>query len=283
MSPFELVHRSHVRQALEEHDRLGAEEFMSQHGFGPARGYHLRHGGRIYDSKAILGVALEYATGDPAASADFAGGKDSAARVLHSLGFNVSFEGDTTSAESPATGEWREASEVGAEEAKAEWADAARDALIAVAGRYNAVISYKELANDVQIATGVRTKQLNHYWLGDVLSRVAAECAKRDEPLLSSLCINTAGSVGASYGTAVEMITGEAPEDPDVHAAGQRLLCHERFGATMPPDGGAPTLTAKLTASRERSSRAKPMERATETCPTCHMQLPATKVCNYCD
>ena len=68
--------------------------------------------------------------------------------------------------------EWREASEVGTEESRTAWAEAARPVLIEVAHRYHSVITYKELAAEVQRVTGIRTKQLTHYWIGDVLGRV---------------------------------------------------------------------------------------------------------------
>jgi hypothetical protein len=86
---FHLVTRIHVLSAIREHDQLGADAFLSTYGFGPAREYVLKHRGRSYDSRAILGVAHRYATGTPARSDEFSGGKDGAVKWLESLDFEV--------------------------------------------------------------------------------------------------------------------------------------------------------------------------------------------------
>jgi hypothetical protein len=52
-----------VVRAIEEYNRLGPERFFAEYGFGPARAHVLRYGGRSYDSKAILGAAYRFATG----------------------------------------------------------------------------------------------------------------------------------------------------------------------------------------------------------------------------
>ena len=46
-----------VESAVEEFDRLGRQKFLEKHGFGQAINYFLRPDGRLYDSKAICGVA----------------------------------------------------------------------------------------------------------------------------------------------------------------------------------------------------------------------------------
>lgn len=55
---------SSVLEAIEEFGALGREEFLSRHGFGEARSYHLLHDGRRYPSKAIVGVAHGFARPD---------------------------------------------------------------------------------------------------------------------------------------------------------------------------------------------------------------------------
>lgn len=50
--------RNAVLKAIAEYDRLGRDEFLAKHGYGPARKYVLIHKGRHYDSKAIAGVAF---------------------------------------------------------------------------------------------------------------------------------------------------------------------------------------------------------------------------------
>lgn len=184
----------------------------------------------------------------------------------------------------PVSGEWQEASEIGDPAAKAAWTEAARTELIEVAKRYQAVVTSKDLAVLVQRRSGVRTGQRAHYWMGDVLSRVATECDERGEPMLSAFCVNSQGSVGDAYGVAVQAIKGETPDDPDVHASRERLACHQRFEAQgLPDDGGSAALTPRLAASRARARKVRAAERVVPTCPTCYMELPATGPCNYCD
>jgi hypothetical protein len=83
------VRYEHVLRAIEEYDRLGQDRFLAQHGFGRAHGYLLTHGGRSYDSKAIVGVAYQHATGIRLRSSEFNGGRSGAAGVLGKLGFQI--------------------------------------------------------------------------------------------------------------------------------------------------------------------------------------------------
>jgi hypothetical protein len=86
---WDPVQPSHVRQAVAEYDKLGQDEFLARHGFGRARAYLLILDGKAYDSKAILGVAYELATGRPLTSHDFSGGVQGAAGVLQAMGFEI--------------------------------------------------------------------------------------------------------------------------------------------------------------------------------------------------
>ena len=85
------VTHADVIRAIEEYDRLGQEQFLAEHGFGRATAYLLIYRGRSYDSKAILGVAYQLATGRPLGSGDFSGGvaAQGAAHVLRALGFEI--------------------------------------------------------------------------------------------------------------------------------------------------------------------------------------------------
>jgi hypothetical protein len=89
MVAWEGVTRDHVLRAIQEYDRLGPDEFFSQHGFSYSRNYELVWDERRYPHKAILGTAYEFATGHRLASGDFEGGKAGAVRVLGKLGFTV--------------------------------------------------------------------------------------------------------------------------------------------------------------------------------------------------
>jgi hypothetical protein len=83
------VARADVIRAMEEYDRLGQDRFLTEHGFGRATAYLLIYQQRSYDSKAILGVAHKFATGQPIGPHDFNGGTYGAAKVLRKLGFEV--------------------------------------------------------------------------------------------------------------------------------------------------------------------------------------------------
>lgn len=83
------VRKADVVRALDEYDRLGAEQFFAAHGFAPTTTYDLVRDGRRYPPKAILGTAYELATGRRLASTDFEGGRSGAVRVLAQLGFTV--------------------------------------------------------------------------------------------------------------------------------------------------------------------------------------------------
>ena len=78
-----------VRQAIAEYDALGRDAFLAKYGFGPARRYFLRHEGRDYDSKAIVGAAIGFQHGQPLTASDFSGGDRTVAAALERLGFNM--------------------------------------------------------------------------------------------------------------------------------------------------------------------------------------------------
>ena len=89
MVAWDHVTRDDVLHAIQEYDRLGAQEFFAAHGFAPTTTYDLLWEERSYPPKAILGTAYELATGERLASGDFEGGKTGAVKVLGNLGFNV--------------------------------------------------------------------------------------------------------------------------------------------------------------------------------------------------
>jgi hypothetical protein len=85
----EDVKRDDVLRAIKQYDRIGPEQFFSEHGFGPSRSYELVWEERRYPHKAILGTAYELATGQRLNPGDFEGGKAGAVTVLRNLGFTV--------------------------------------------------------------------------------------------------------------------------------------------------------------------------------------------------
>jgi hypothetical protein len=177
-----------------------------------------------------------------------------------------------------------DSSPVEMEQAQQEWAVAARPELERIAHSYGEVVSYGELAEAVQVSTGIRTRKLMHHWIGDVLGRVSAECHARGEPLLAALCVQRDGAIGAGYGVALEKITGgDPPGDLELQAAEERLRCYRHFGAVMPADGGHAQLTPEVTARRRRAAKQAREDAPKATCPTCNIVLPATGHCYYCD
>ena len=282
MSRLAAVDAAHVRQAVHEYDELGADAFLRRHGFDKALQHVLWHEGKGYDSKAIVGVAHRYATGTPLRAADFSGGRDGAARHLWSLGFEVVPERDDTDLLPPPGGEWRDVADVGVDRARQIWAEHARDVLLEVATHYHTTVTYRELAGLVQARSGIRTRKLVHYWIGDVLHLVARGCAERGEPLLSALCVNSSGSVGEAYVKSVVELRGELAGDGDEQAAVERLACHRHAGAAMPADGGRPALTPQLATTRTRERRAALADRPALVCAACNMALPASGDCDGC-
>jgi hypothetical protein len=266
--------------ALDDHDTPAREEYV------------LLHGGRSYGARALLSAAHVRATGTAVPDHDWSS-KDQAARILRELGFRV-LAGDDPEAVVPVTGTWRETSEVGPEASREAWAAAARETLLEAARRYRATVTAKELAIEAQRRSGIRTKQQMHYWLGEVLGRVALDSANREEPLLVSLCVDEDGRVGDGYAVAVRAAYGERPDNPNAHAAKEQLECYRFFGALgLPADGGslAPPkpVTVRTTvkrATRPRKAAApkptKPADRPPVICPTCFTALPATGTCDYC-
>ncbi len=169
------------------------------------------------------------------------------------------------------------------EETRAALAVAARARLLQAAATYNATITHKELGQHVQDETGLRPRQMTHYWIADVLSRVARVCDERDEPLLSALAVNAKGSVGPGYPADVTAIRGEEPADGDDHAAAERLACYRHFGATVPAGGGSPALTKQLASVRDRARKVRIAEKVPELCPVHHITLSGSGVCDYCE
>ena len=269
-----------MTSALEELDNPGREDFV------------LMHSGEAYGAQAVLSAAHQKATGTAVTAYDWSS-KDQAARILRELGFRV-LAGDDPEAVVPVTGEWRETSEVGPDVTRDAWAAAARERLLEAARRYRATVPPQELAIEVQRRSGIRTRQLWHHWIDEVIGRVALESARLDEPLIVSLCADDAGRVTDGYPVAVRAVTGERPEHPNAHAAKERLECYRYFEAVgLPADGGsvapAATVSAPKAAAKRAPSRTpavkrptKPADRPPEICPTCFMAIPRSGVCDNC-
>lgn len=77
------ITRDQVLETLASCDRLGVDGFLAANGYRDAVRFHLRHDGRSYPSKAILGVAAGLT------AAEFFGGARGTVAPLARLGFHV--------------------------------------------------------------------------------------------------------------------------------------------------------------------------------------------------
>jgi hypothetical protein len=88
------ITRTSVLEAMAAFDALGRKAFLKKHHYGASSAYRIRHERRLYDSKAILGVAYGIEHGcDPLRPSDFSGGAEHCARLLARLGFTVLHRG----------------------------------------------------------------------------------------------------------------------------------------------------------------------------------------------
>lgn len=168
------------------------------------------------------------------------------------------------------------------------WVKHAYEALVETAGRYNAVITYSELAEEVQQRSSLWTNSAMRNWIGGLLADLVKVNYARSEPALTSLVVRKDdGRVGAGYAEVLRA-NGESPIDDEtereLHAAAARLECYRHWGAVV-PDGARPTLTVR---TREREVRARTprsaptQERRGNVCPTCFMETPVSGACPNC-
>jgi hypothetical protein len=104
----DLTSAAAVEKALAEYDALGGQAFRDRYGFGQSTQYYLSHAGRLYDAKAIAGVAYgyQYPSDGPLPHDKFYGGEapGSANPVLRAMGFTIL---DSHSETVEAEREWR--------------------------------------------------------------------------------------------------------------------------------------------------------------------------------
>ena len=141
-------------------------------------------------------------------------------------------------------------SAVSYDDAVVAWTAVAVPHLEAVAGTYGSFVTYKEFGEAVQDASGIRTKILLHQWVGKVLTAVTAGGPSAEAPMLTALVVRQDQGIGAGYAKAAGARDGEVPDDPELHAAKERLACYQRYGATLPSNGGEPRFTPRGAAVR---------------------------------
>lgn len=86
-----IKNRESVIKAMAECDMMGRDCFLKKHRFQRAKSYFVKHKDRLYDSKAIVGVAFgfEHPKKGALKPSDFSGGESTVARKLIDLGFEV--------------------------------------------------------------------------------------------------------------------------------------------------------------------------------------------------
>jgi hypothetical protein len=92
MSLKDLTDPKAVERAIAECDTRGREAFLAHYGFRVSRDFMLRaRSGRLYDSKAIVGVAYgyQYPERGPLHASGFSGGRETVVPTLRRLGFEV--------------------------------------------------------------------------------------------------------------------------------------------------------------------------------------------------
>jgi len=177
-------------------------------------------------------------------------------------------------------------SEVSYEDAVVAWTAAAVPYLEGVAGTYGSFVTYAEFGEAVQEAAGIRTTILLHQWVGKVLTAIAAGASDPEQPMLTALVVRKDQNIGVGYAKAAGQRDGEVPEDPELHAAKERLKCYGRYGATLPSNGGEPRFTPRVAAVRSgrlASGAPRPDPPKRPACPTCFITLPASGLCHNCD
>jgi hypothetical protein len=91
-----LTSRDRVLEAIHHYDELGGEKFRDRYGYGRALRYRLRYKRKLYDSKAIAGVAwgLQHFDDPFERPGSFKGGARSSVPTLERLGFTIEVDGD---------------------------------------------------------------------------------------------------------------------------------------------------------------------------------------------
>lgn len=100
MALADIRSRQSVLSAIAQFDQLGRDPFLENYGFGRSRSYFLRHNGKLYDSKAVIGAAHSFEFGSPLTPDQFSGGDRTVKRKLEDLGFKVVVEWVDTAATS---------------------------------------------------------------------------------------------------------------------------------------------------------------------------------------
>jgi hypothetical protein len=172
------------------------------------------------------------------------------------------------------------------EEAEEAWAPEARRILARVAGTYQGLIEYAQLAAEIQESSGIHTRRQVRSWIGPVLTRVAHLNHENGEPALTALVVHKAdGTVGVGFDEALRLAGSDEIIDPltrEKAAAKARLECYQWAGANVPADGGRPAMSPRFEQIHVRQRKERRALEQPNICGTCFMAIPPTGVCDNC-
>ena len=177
---------------------------------------------------------------------------------------------------------------VGVNEGSGAWAGAAVDVLTEVAGHYLGLITYAELAEEVQVRTRLRTRAPFRNWIGGVLATVVSRCHAQQLPPLTSLVVHGRGkdtateeSTAAARFTCYRRFAEDIPAEVRAAADAAARAKEEEAAAAVRERRSTPRASStRSSAPRERRQPAP--EEAPKVCPSCFMQLPASGICDDC-
>jgi 5-methylcytosine-specific restriction protein A len=81
--PLSEVTASDIKEAIRLFNRFGREKFLELYGYKPSHTFRLKVGKRLYDSKAIIGVAAGLE------ASDFSGGTSRLLPVCRRCGYQL--------------------------------------------------------------------------------------------------------------------------------------------------------------------------------------------------
>jgi len=173
-------------------------------------------------------------------------------------------------------------------DAKYEWAQAGYDVLVEVARRPDGHISYRDIADAIEVSTGISTRTRIDQWIGAPLALIAELCVRNGEPQLTALVVR-AGTrdVGQGYANTYAMAGQPPPKNLQRAAAETRDECYDHFTRREAAGWDRTKLTGRTpsqsTVKVRKVVRAKPEPVAPKVCPQCNLQLLPSGRCGYCD
>jgi len=202
-------------------------------------------------------------------------------------------------------------------EAMRAWTPDAVKVLQQTAAHYHNTLTFSDLAERVQLDSGVATSEPAEAWVERLLTHVAKAVTAQDDVPLLALLVDDDGRVGRGYRQLAAPSAFVADRDVEQNAAAHRLLCYQKYASDLPVTGGVPgplpkplsrsravNPANKSTAAQRRPATASrataggaarpltrppaaPKRRKAEDepaviCESCFMQLPANGVCDNC-